>query len=124
MNTRLGSLTGAVLLAMAISTPALAEEEEPIFGHQIMTEEERQEHRETMRGLETPEERQRYREEHHQRMLERAREKGVTLPEEPGERGRGEGPRPGRGLERGRDGEHPGMPRDERGYRPDRDRKE
>jgi hypothetical protein len=46
-----------------------------------------------MRGM-TPEERTRYREETHKRMMERAKEKGITIPETPGPRGpKGPGPR-------------------------------
>ena len=89
------------IVAAVFSLPALAQDEEQVFGRQLMTQEELQEHRRMMQSLDTPEARQEYREQHHQRMLERARERGVTLPEEPGERGKGLGPKPGKGMGNG-----------------------
>lgn len=71
--------------------------EEPVFGRELMTEQELREHREKMRSLATEEERRAFREAHHRRMLERAREKGITLPEEPPAVGAGRGPGPGAG---------------------------
>jgi len=63
-------------------------------GRKLMTEDEWKEHRAKMRGM-TPEERSRYREETHKQMMERAKEKGITVPETPGPRGpKGPGPRP------------------------------
>lgn len=53
------------------------------MGHKLMTEEEWQEHCEKMRAL-GPDERQRYRQEWHQKMVERASERGITLPATPG----------------------------------------
>lgn len=89
------------LLAGAFSLPAIAQEEEQVFGRQLMTQEEMQEHRRMMQSLDTPEARQEYREQHHQRMLERARERGVTLPEEPGQQGKGQGQGKGMGMGQG-----------------------
>ena len=63
----------------------------PIYGSQIMTPEERVEHRIKMRSAKTLEEREQIRSEHHKQMVERARERGVTLPDEPPMRG-GMGP--------------------------------
>lgn len=71
-----------------VGLPALAQDE-PIYGQQLMTEQERAEHREKMRSLQTEEEREQYRREHHEKMQERAKERGVTLPDEPGQRGKG-----------------------------------
>ena len=48
-----------------------------------MTNEEFAERREKMRSLDTREERQAYRKEHHEKMLRRAKEKGVELPDCP-----------------------------------------
>lgn len=67
----------------------------PIFGRQLMTAEEMAEHRARMRAAPTAEERARIRAEHHQKMLEQARERGITLPEEPPMGGPGAGPGPG-----------------------------
>jgi hypothetical protein len=53
----------------------------------MMTEQERLEHRNTLRSVKTLEERERIRTEHHEQMVERARERGITLPDEPPMRG-------------------------------------
>ena len=58
-----------------------------------MTEEEWKEHQGKMRSL-TGEERERYRQEVHDKMVERAKEKGITMPAAP--RGPAGGPK-GRG---------------------------
>jgi 1,2-phenylacetyl-CoA epoxidase catalytic subunit len=65
-----------------------------------MTEQERNEYRQRMRTAKTEEERERIRADHHKRMKERAKERGVTLPDEPpvrGGMGRGPGGGPGPG---------------------------
>lgn len=66
--------------------------QERIFGSQMMTSQERNEYRERMRAARTEQEREQIRQEHHERMLVRAKEHGVTLPEQPPMRGRGMGP--------------------------------
>jgi hypothetical protein len=71
--------------------------EEPVFGSQLMTDQERAEHRTLMRGAKTTEEREKMRAEHHQKMVERAKQRGVTLPDTPPMRGMGRGPGAGRG---------------------------
>ncbi|HEB88840.1 MAG TPA: hypothetical protein ENI85_04645 [Deltaproteobacteria bacterium] len=58
-------------------------------GHELMTAEEREAHREEMRSKATAEEREETREKHHETMTERAREWGVALPDRPMPRGRG-----------------------------------
>jgi len=63
----------------------------PVFGAQLMTQQELIEHRAKMRSAKTPTEREAVRAEHHKAMLERAKEKGVTLPETPPPRGMGRG---------------------------------
>lgn len=59
-------------------------EQERIYGWQIMTPEERLEHRNKMRSFRTREEREAYRREHHEKMQARARDQSVTLPDLPG----------------------------------------
>lgn len=54
-----------------------------VYGWQLMTEQERAEHRQRMRDAATAQERERLRREHHERMQQRAAERGVSLPEEP-----------------------------------------
>lgn len=67
----------------------------PIYGSRLMTEEERMQYRDRMMAAKTPEEREQIRREHHEKMKERAREKGLTLPDEPGSKGMGYGHGPG-----------------------------
>ena len=74
---------------------------EPIYGNQLLTEQERLEIRNKMRNFKTNEEREKFQLEHHKQMQSRAKEKGVTLPDEPGFRGgmgQGGGMRPGGGM--------------------------
>jgi hypothetical protein len=68
-----------------------------IYGSQLMTTEERNEYHAKMRAAKTAQEREQIRKEHHERMKVRAKEKGVTIPDEPPERGKGMGPRDGMG---------------------------
>lgn len=64
----------------------------PIYGRQLMTEQERNAYRERMRNAKSAAERERIRRENHDRMQARARERGVTLPDEPpADRGPGMG---------------------------------
>lgn len=63
--------------------------DETVYGWQLMTEQERMEHREKMQSMKTMEERERYRKEHHEKMMQRAKERGVTLPDVPSDRGKG-----------------------------------
>lgn len=79
--------------------------DDSVYGWQLMTEQERKEHRVKMQSLKTEEERERYRMEHHKKMMERAKKQGVTLPE-PGERGKGmkQGMGMGDGMKQGQGG--------------------
>lgn len=82
----------SMLSVFHLSTAAVfAADQDEAYGWQLMTEQERVEHRETMRSLKTHEEREAYRKAHHEKMQERAEERGVDLPEDPQERGRGRG---------------------------------
>jgi hypothetical protein len=78
-----------------VQPPAQAQER--IFGSQLMTEQERLQYRERMLKAKTAEERERIRAEHHQAMTARAKERGVTLPDEPPPRA-GMGPPGGMGM--------------------------
>lgn len=72
---------------------------EPIYGHQMMTPEEMAAYRNKMHSAKTAEERERLRAEHHREMQARAKERGITLPEEPPARAqRGQGMGPGMGM--------------------------
>lgn len=62
---------------------AQARQQEPVYGSQLMSREERTAYRAKMRAAKTPEEREKIRAEHHEQMKARAKEKGVTLPDTP-----------------------------------------
>jgi len=79
--------------ARAGKAPAAA----PIYGSQLMTAQERDEYRARMRNAKTQAERDRIRAEHHAAMQERAKDKGVTLPDQPRGPSRGQGAGPGKG---------------------------
>jgi len=66
-------------------------QDQDMYGWQLMTPQEREEHRKKMRSLKTYEERETYRLEHHMEMQERAREQGIILPGMPQPQGGGTG---------------------------------
>ncbi len=67
------------------------QKQEQIYGSQLMTQQERNEHRTQMRAAKTAQEREQIRKEHHERMNERAKVRGVNLPDEPPVRSGGMG---------------------------------
>lgn len=73
------------------STVKTPSQQERVRGSQLLTDQERADYREKMRAAKTPEERQQIRKEHHEMMKARAKERGVTLPDEPPAMGRGMG---------------------------------
>lgn len=68
-----------------------AQEQEHIYGSQMMTEQERYEYRARMQAAKTDQEREQIRMEHHERMTERAKARGLTLPATPPRKGGGMG---------------------------------
>lgn len=99
MKKRSRNLLLVGVLALAVpGTSILAEQQ--VYGSQLMTQQERMEHRSKMQSMKTMEERERYRMEHHKKMQQRAKERGVTLPDEPLMRGKGMGGGPGGGMGR------------------------
>ncbi|MFH1674241.1 MAG: hypothetical protein ABIF87_12560 [Pseudomonadota bacterium] len=90
-------LSGLAIAAEQEQSQALEQEQEQMFGSQLMTSEERMEYHNKMRNLKTQEEREAFRLEHHKTMMERAKEKGVTLPETPPAGGRATCPKGGMG---------------------------
>jgi len=96
--------------ALAQTPAAPYAEDAPIYGSQMMTAQERQAYHERMRAAKTVQERERLRQEHHEQMVVRARERGITLPDQPPMRGGGMGPGPGRGPGGGGQGPLPGGP--------------
>lgn len=91
----------AILVTMA-SWPLAAQENEEVFGRELMTQTELQEHRNTMSNMNTDTERAQYRQQHHERMLQRARENGVELKNGMGQgSGKGMGNGQGKGSGQG-----------------------
>ncbi len=89
------TLSAMVLGLMASSVSFAADA--PIYGSQLMTNQERIEHRNKLRAAKTAEEREQIRLQHHEQMQLRAKEQGVTLPDAPPVRGGGQGRRMGPG---------------------------
>ena len=96
----------ATAFALALLAPAFATaqsaatDERPVYGSQLMTEQERLEYRQRMGNASSAAERQQIQAEHHQRMQARAQQRGVTLPEQPpaAGMGAGQGMGPGQGM--------------------------
>lgn len=108
------ALAGAILLAGGVALAAdqvrsqvQTQTQEQVYGSQMMTPQELADHRAKMRAAKTVEERERIRKENHDRMQERAKERGVTLPEEAPMGGAGMGPGGG-GMGPGGGGMGPG----------------
>ena len=85
-----------LLYTVILFSPAVQSEDQ-VYGYELMTKQERMEHRNTMRTLKTEQERERYRLEHHKKMQKRAEKKGLTLPDTPQPRGKGMMNNEGRG---------------------------
>ena len=87
----------ATVLTLSASLGFAADQQKKIYGSQLMTQQERNELHAKMRAANTAEEREQIRKEHHERMKERARAQGLTLPDEPSARRGGMGPGGGMG---------------------------
>lgn len=74
------------------------EEQEHVYGSQMMTEQERNEYHVRMQAAKTNEEREQIRMEHHKRMAERAKAQGLSLPDTPPQKGGGMGGGMGHGM--------------------------
>lgn len=103
-----GTLSAVEPVRAQTQAQARQQVQEQIYGSQLMTEQERIEHRTTMRNLKTQQERDAYRLEHHKLMQERATARGVTLPDMPPQAGAGIGQGAGVG-QRGGMGQGGGM---------------
>jgi len=88
-SNRVRLLVSALAFGL-ISSVGLAADA-PIYGSQMMTNQERIEYRAKMRNAKTAEEREQVRLEHHAQMQVRAKERGVTLPDTPPAQGAGMG---------------------------------
>jgi hypothetical protein len=100
-------LMTTIALALLSAGGAMAQNTAPIYGSQLMTRQERMEYRNQMRSMKTQEERNAFRLEHHKKMQERAKERGLTLPDTPPAGGGGMGPGGG-GMGPGGGGMGPG----------------
>jgi hypothetical protein len=79
---------GLLALMLPAAGGALAaEQNQNVYGWQLMTPQERTAYQEKMRSLNTQQERDQFRMEHHKMMQERAKEQGVTLPDVPRHQG-------------------------------------
>lgn len=96
--------SGLVIAADQDRTQMRQETQQQIYGSSMMTDQERSEYRARMRNAKTAEERQQIRNEHHERMQERAKSRGITLPDTPparGGMGQGNGMGQGGGMRKG-----------------------
>jgi len=80
----------SIALALMASTASFATDA-TIYGSQLMTNQERIEHRNKLRAAKTAEEREQVRLQHHEQMQLRAKEQGATLPDTPPAQGSGQG---------------------------------
>lgn len=100
----LAVLSGPLFAADPIRDQAMdqTQDQERIYGSQLMTQDERNAYRAKMRAAKTEQEREKIRNEHHKQMMARAKERGVTLPDVPpaggGMMGPGGGMRQGGGM--------------------------
>ena len=78
-------------ILVAASGLATAQTQEPVYGRQLMTQEEMRKYQDKMRSATSDAERQQIRAEHHEEMRERAKSKGIVLPDEAPARGMGPG---------------------------------
>ena len=80
-----------------------AQDQEQVYGYELMTPQERNEYQTRMRSTKTEQEREAFRLEHHKKMQERAKAQGKTLPDmPPADRGPGMGPGGGMGPSGGK----------------------
>ncbi|ARU32895.1 hypothetical protein CAP31_07885 [Sulfuriferula sp. AH1] len=83
-----GTLSSGPVIATAADatqtqTQTKTQNQMTVYGSQLMTRQERNEYRTKMRSMKTQQEREAYRLEHHKQMQERAKARGVTLPDMP-----------------------------------------
>lgn len=81
-------LAGSALAADQVQTREQTQNRQTV-GRQMMTDEERNEQQSKMRSAASNEEREKIRAEHHEKMKERAREKGMSIPDSPPRQGGG-----------------------------------
>ena len=82
MNTYIKYIPFIITLSIALPATSVFAEDQ-VYGWQMMSEQERQEHRTKMQNMNTEEERNRYRMEHRKMMEQRAKEQGKSLSDMP-----------------------------------------
>jgi hypothetical protein len=88
-----------VLGTMATLAMSSMAQQQPVYGSQMMTEQERMEYQQRMKSAKTEQEREQIRAEHHVQMQERAKNQGITLPDNPPmKKGTGSGMKSGSGM--------------------------
>lgn len=105
MQTYLNGLMSALLITGLIlgthSLRAAAAEKtqrpatEQVYGYELMNQQERADYRARLHALKSEAEREQFRLEHRRTMQQRAKARGVTLPDDPPSRGRGKAGRTG-----------------------------
>jgi len=90
-NRIYSTLLSAIGIVLLMQIAPITFSADMVYGYQLMTEQERAEHRAKMRSFNTEAEREAYRQQHHEMMQQRAKVQGVTLPDEPMPRGQGMG---------------------------------
>lgn len=94
----------AIASALALGTMALLTmpsmaQQQPVYGSQMMTEQERMEYQQQMKSAKTEQEREQIRAEHHVQMQERAKKQRIILPDTaPMKKGTGSGIKSGSGM--------------------------
>lgn len=76
-------------IALGLMSAGTIAADEPIYGSQMMSNQERLEHRSKVNAAKTAQAREQVRLEHHEQMQLRAKERGVTLPDAPPAQGAG-----------------------------------
>ena len=90
--------SGMSLAADQQGTQLDSQAQQQVLGKDLMTEQERAEHHARMQAAETQQERDQLRREQHERMKQRAKESGLSIPDEP------PAEREGAGNHKGHDG--------------------
>ena len=98
-----GLLSAALVFSGNTLIVNAAQEQQQVYGWQLMSQQERNEYHEKMRNMKTNEERERFRMEHHEMMRKRAEERGMKLPDKP-MHNMGSGPHDGMGMGKGKGG--------------------
>lgn len=99
-KTILSVLTSALLVSSGVALAADVADQadtQQTTGRQLMTPEAQNEQRTKMRNATSAEERKEIRKAHHEKMKETAKEKAVTIPDNPPTRGQGGGMGAGQG---------------------------